>query len=338
MKTLKNEINDFIIANHSTMTTIEIAKKFGEKANCVTSRKCYLKKKGLLSNVVKNVSKLGNAYVGATLSVTDKKQIQEYIIANHKTMDNFVIASKLGLPVSCIRANFSTLKRFGKLTTTIKKAKVTKEVVDGNNFGNAKGINKGKARAVMTGYIADSDVVGAIPTLPNEDWTIESMIHAINPNNTFIGAEMNAKTFKVMKSTLKRIKGKDETFKASTHKGKIGDVIFGKSNDTYAHMILDYCCGLAMATKEIEYTINNDVLKVGGFMAVTYGKPNRSDNSEGQKLNSLVPKNNSDDRCDGNKMSEAYFQKVTKNTHRVVEFFYYQDTYPMTLVIIQRIK
>jgi len=333
MKTLRNDINQFIIENHTIMTSEEIANEFSVSKHSIACRKTTLYSKGLIEKVAKNTNKIAKAIEKAEKVELTKADIQAFIIDNHKTMDNKAIADKLGLSLNVIRANYATLKRFGKLDNKTTKKASNKT---GNTYANHKGVNKAEARVKMVSHIVDSNVTGIIPTLPNEAWTIEQMINKINPNNSFLGVECNEKTFKVMKSTLRKLK--PSGFVGATHKGMISEVIYGKRENTYAHMILDYCGNLATITKEIEYAIQNDIVAVNGVMAITFAKPIRGTDSESMKLKGLATANNTDERCDSDRATEAYFHKITGWNYEVSEFFYYQDTYPMTLVIIKRIK
>jgi predicted DNA-binding transcriptional regulator len=326
-----NEINQFIIENHETLTQGEIGMLFNVTTKSINCRVSRLREKGLLSKVAKSTNKIAKEIAKAKKVNLSKSEIQAFIVDNHKKMDNKEIAKKLGLTLNVIRANYATLKRFNRL-----ESKTTKVNKTGNSYSNHKGENKERARVKMVNHITNSGVTGTIPTLPNEAWTIEQMINKINPNNNFVGVESNPKTFKIMKSTLRKLKATGIV--GSVHSGMINEVIYGKIEDTYAHMILDYCGNLATITKEIEYAIQNDIVKVGGVMAITFAKPIRGTDKESMKLKGLASANNSDDRCDSDRATEAYFHKITGWNYEVSEFFYYQDTYPMTLVIIKRIK
>jgi len=62
------------------------------------------------------------------------------------------------------------------------------------------------------------------------------------------------------------------------------------------------------------------------------------------KIKSLAPINNGDERCVSDRGIENYFAKITGWNYEVSEIFYYSDKkengkgYPMTLVIIKRLK
>jgi hypothetical protein len=265
--------------------------------------------------------------------------IQKFILKNYKKMDTYEMANKLGVMPHKVAGNKAALKRSNKIgddgkpntSKLLKKPKIEK-----NTYKNHNGLNKSVARQKMADIIIKSGVSGIVPCLPNKDWTIERMIHEKAQGNTYLGVERDSETYKVMRSKLKALRQND--FFGDTHFGNVSDVIFGKYENSYAHMILDYCGNLKTVQKELEYTIQHNLLGIGGIMATTFAKPIRGIDAESLKLLDLAPDNNTDSRCDSDRAIEAYFHKITGFTHKVVEFFYYQDTYPMTLVLIQRIK
>jgi hypothetical protein len=280
----------------------------------------------------------------------ENKKIQDFILANHTKMDSYQMAEKLGVEPNRVGGNLAYLKRANKLTNAIANVKESLNVLKNvasivtkstNTYTNHNGENKEKARIKMANYIINSGVVGVIATLANTLWLIEQKIANQLPEMEFISAEIDEPTYITMKQNLKKL-----ALKAKTYFGKIGDLIFGKVEDSYAHLILDYCGMLPTFSKEIEYVINNNVIKVGGIMAITFGKPIRGTDVQSTKIMGLAPINNGDDRCQSDRGIEAYFAKITGWNYEVKEIFYYSDKkegsngngYPMTLVIIQRIK
>lgn len=263
-----------------------------------------------------------------------KETIQEFIVKNYKKLNTREMADKLKTSSVKIVANVIALRKKGLLELSEKPTKYEEKIRNRENtYTNHDGQNKEVARIKMANYIIDSGVVGTIPTLPNTSWAIEQKIDKQISGNEFIGVECDEATFNVMKAKLKHLK-----LKAKTIFGFIGSIIYGKLENTYAHLILDYCGNLATISKEVEYAIYNDIVNVGGIIAVTFSKPIRGTDIQSEKLKSLSAINNTDERCMSDKGVEAYFNKITGWNYQVVEFFYYQDTYPMTLVIIKRIK
>jgi hypothetical protein len=269
--------------------------------------------------------------------------IQKEIIAN-PNIETSVLVKKYKVTGMTVGANRSIVKRglsainqvieeeVSVLDKVMSKYELAKKQGE-NTYTNHNGENKEVARVKMANYIIDSGIVGTIPTLPNTTWAIEEKIDKQISGNEFIGVECDEPTFNVMKAKLKHLR-----LKAKTVFGFISGIIYGKLENTYAHLILDYCGNLATISKEIEYAIANDIVNIGGIMAITFSKPIRGTDIQSEKLKSLAAINNTDERCMSDKGVEAYFNKITGWNYQVVEFFYYQDTYPMTLVIIKRIK
>jgi hypothetical protein len=274
--------------------------------------------------------------------------VKEVILAN-VNKSNKEIAEMLNISTPKVSCTRNWLVRKGLVEGTTKSAPKSRSertndilsIYGGltNTYRNHDGENKEVARVKMTNYVVDSGVVGDLPTLPNTDWIIEQKIAKQLPDMRFIGAEIDRTTYNQMRRNLK-----NTNLNATTHFGKIGELIYGKTENTYAHLILDYCGHLSTFSKEIEYVINNDILKLFGIMAITFGKPLRGLDSQTAKIKGLAPINNGDERCVSDRGIENYFAKITGWNYEVKEIFYYSDKkesgkgYPMTLVIIQRIK
>ena len=274
--------------------------------------------------------------------------LKEFILANVEK-SNHEIAKIYNVTVPVVSCTRNWLVRKSLIENTTKPKKGTRSERTNNilsiygkitnTYRNHDGENKEVARVKMDNYVSDSGVVGDVPTLPNTDWIIEQKIARQLPDMRFIGAELERSTFNKMRKNLRSL-----DLNATTYFGKIGDLIYGKTEDTYAHLILDYCGHLSTFSKEIEYAINNNIIKVGGIMAITFGKPLRGLDSQTAKIKGLAPINNGDERCVSDRGIENYFAKITGWNYEVKEIFYYSDKkesgkgYPMTLVVIKRIK
>jgi hypothetical protein len=284
--------------------------------------------------------------------------IQARLIANPKldrkalaielnTTDNTVRANFISLISKKIIVNYKTIKKvnkaiesIGSVFDVVKEAKkqAKKQVKKENNtYVNHDGVCKEEARVKIVNSIVESGVIGLAASLPNTGWVIEQAINNKVKGIEFIGVERKKVTFNKMRTNLRNLK-KDTDIKGETYFGNIGDILYGKLENTYAHLILDYCGNLATISKELEYCINNDVIKLNSIMAVTFAKPIRGVDFQSDKLRQLGAINNTDDRCQSDRSVEAYFYKICGWNYQVVEFFYYKDRYPMTLVIIKRIK
>lgn len=282
------------------------------------------------------------------MTEVSNKKIQKFILKNNDRLNTYEMAKALNVEPMRIGGNKAALKRQGLLSVADLKVKTDKAIdklnsvltpyqlkkaKGENTYINHNGENKEVARNKMANVIIDSGITGLIPTLPNTEWAIEQKVANGLNNVKFLGIECDEATYVAMRSNLK-----NTGLNAETYLGYFGDKVYGKIENSYAHLIMDYCGELHTISKEVEYAINNDLVVVGGCMCVTFAKPMRGTTPQAEKLKGLAAINNVDDRCMSDRAIEAYFNKVTGWNYEVVEFFYYQDTYPMTLVIIKRIK
>lgn len=239
------------------------------------------------------------------------------------------LAVKYGVTLRTVGAIYAHLSRAAKKAGIVKKAD--------NSYSNHDGFNKNVARTKMINPIIDSGVAGNILTLPNNNWIIEQKIAKAVKGVSFTAVECVRKTFLEM-----RRKGKELGLSFTANFGFINEFIYGKIENSYGHLILDYCGELPKISKEIEYAINNNIVAVGGIIAVTFVKQIRGTKNTvlGETIMGLATINNGDLRCDTERAAEAYFNKITGWNYRVEEFFYYQDKghTPMALVVIKRIK
>jgi hypothetical protein len=270
-------------------------------------------------------------------SVEVKNAIRARLKANMK-LDRRELAAHYNVSNSVVGAIYTHLK-IAEINQTFDKidkiiSKVGKKKHKQGVFTNQDGANKEVARTKMADIIIKSNVVGIMPTLANKTWAIEQKIAMGLKGIEFLGIENDPVIFTEMKRALKKT-----TLTGKTYYGSISDKIFGQLEDTYAGLILDYCGCLPTFSKEIEYAITNNIVKVGGIIAVTVAKPIRDTlGAKSARILNLATKSNTDFRCDSDRATEAYFNKITGWNYEVQEIFYYQDTYPMVLVLIKRLK
>lgn len=232
--------------------------------------------------------------------------------------------------------------------TTIEEP-TKKEVVEvttkntQNSYNNVNGVKKEIARNKMAKYIIDSNVEGLVPTLCHIDALIEKKILEHNENFNFIGVERKLETFNQLKETIKR-----ENLPIEAYEGNFSDKIYGAKENQYAHIIGDYCGELPTFASEIEYAIFNKIVKVGGILALTFGKPIRSKCLKSEGIYNLGKFITNDDtssiRSQSDKAIEGYFQRLIGFNFNLMEIFNYYDDkgrgkgYPMVLIILKRIK
>jgi len=256
-----------------------------------------------------------------------KKAIKNELIANPKA-NRAELALKYGVDLRNVGAVYASIKRY------FDKAKFKK---GNNNYSNHEGIKKEAARTRMANHVIDSGVIGNILTLPNTDWVIEQKILKSVKGVSFTAVECVRETFLEMRRKAKKL-----NLIFTAHFGMVSELIYGKSENSYAHLILDYCGELPKIAKEVEYAINNNIVAVRGIIAVTFVKQVRGSKNTlmGEKIMGLATANNNDFRSDSERSAEAFFHKITGWNYEIKEFFYYKDSghTPMALVIIKRIR
>ena len=262
------------------------------------------------------------------LTVETKKAIRRELIKNPE-INRAKLAVKYGVGLRNVGAAFASLNR--------AMNKAGKQKKGNNTYSNHNGVNKERARKKMVNHVIYSGVTGNILTLPNTEWVIEKNITKGLKGVCFTAVECVRETFLEMRRNAKKF-----GLNFTANFGFVHEFIYGKVENTYAHLVLDYCGELPKISKEIEYAINNNIVAVGGIIAVTFVKQIRGSKNTllGEKITSLAAINNSDTRCETERSAEAYFHKITGWNYEIQEFFYYQDKghTPMALVIIKRIK
>ena len=279
-----------------------------------------------------------------------KQEIKKFINDN-PTLTSEIVAKKLKTDLGTVRGCKAANTRFGfKEVPTVlptvptlkkeRKPRATKLEMskrkDETNYKNADGENKQVARELMSKYIIESGVNGTIPSLPCDNCAIETMIYKANKNIDFIGVELKKTTLLKMRKTIRKNK-----LPIKSVFGYIGSQIFGQHENAYAGLLLDYCGQLPTFSKEIEYAINQNIVKVNGIIAMTFAKPLRGGDGITNTIKNLgftKSNNQLDNRCMSDKAIEAYFYNLIGKNYAFLEVFYYQDTYPMVLIILKRLK
>ena len=335
------EINQFIVDNYKTMSQTDIAEHFGVSTKSINCRVDRLRKKSVIlpfkeSSVDIKLVDVNEAYNHLKRSKPPTvAKIQEYILANYGKITNDKIASDLGIKKSKVSGSIAALKRTGKIEhKAIGKKKAKKKST--NTYTNESGENKQLARIKMEHVVTKSGVTGTILTLPHIGCTIEKMVLLRNPKMDFIGCEIDKPTYNGMVNTVRKQK-----LPIKTHFGAISEQIYGVDSDTYAHMILDYCGSIVSVNKEVQYVFNNDLVKVGGTVSITFSKRGHTDpNNIIKQLAQTVSNNEADKRGEMERGVEAYFNRVIGFNYAITEIFSYKDDGKgaMMMVQVKRIK
>jgi hypothetical protein len=273
------------------------------------------------------------------LDAIQKLEIAKTIQAKPE-IENKLIANILGVSAKNVMAIRYWLDTKGveeyinKLEADAKKINEQYKHLE-DTFKNKKGIQKQKARDIMTKVIGQSKLKrGKVLTLPCADWNIEKMIQKqVSQLFTYVACERDVQTLAKMVQNLHLVGKKNEVYH-----GLIGDKMFEASEDEYSHIIADYCGTLDKAKKELIHACNNNIVKVGGTIAVTLLKARCSKETVG-KLNKYTSKLSGEEirENDNERGIKLFFQNLANITNfEVIEEFCYQDTSPMILIVLKR--
>lgn len=296
------------------------------------------------------------------MEALSKEQRQKFVIENHSRMTNKEIAQLLNVSFPTIRADKYWLVKKGIITengnpvneniivdndidvNTIannihKQVELLRKKSNKNTYANHKGENKDIARKIWVKYIIESGLTGNLISLMNTEVSGEREILNALPDMKITGIECVPEVYKELRKTVKLA-----NLPIITKLGYVHEFMYGVESDTYAHMILDYCGCLSTKTKELEYTINQNLVQVGGYIALTIKREIRqikySDNA--RKLLSLTDTKSNVGIYDNvpkfDRLNEIYIQKLLGFNYQLVEVFNYRDTTNMTLFMIKRIK
>lgn len=262
------------------------------------------------------------------------------LIAENPNISNASILSLVDIKESQIGGvrKWLTQKGVNEYVEFLKaKLATEKQTYKVGNFTNKTGNGKNKARRAMTKAIKESGVKkGTILTLPSTTWSLEKMIREnVAKAFNFLAVENDFENYVVM-----RRMGKNYGRGNKYYEGEIGDKILGASEGEYAHMMLDYCGQLETYKKEIVHAIMNNLVVVGGTIAVTVGAA-RDGGDHIKKVNEYRMDVTGEEYnvTDNYQYITTFFEFITAlSGFEMVQTVRYADTYPMMLVIIKRTK
>jgi hypothetical protein len=205
-------------------------------------------------------------------------------------------------------------------------------------YRNAEGKNKQQARIKMQEHIIATNIQGHIGTLTNIYVNMEKAIYNAMPKCYFTTVERKSLVYEQMRRKFKKC-----GIPIKCIKGEFSSILYGKNKDTYAHLIMDYCGDLPKVGKEFEYTIINNLVGVGGIIALTTTRINRRGSGEMWDFitslsNDETINKDKDNRSNTEIQNERFLYGVLGRNYKIIETFNYDDGYPMTLIIIKRIR
>jgi hypothetical protein len=256
-------------------------------------------------------------------------------------MTNEEMALRLNVGRKTIGANIVALKRKGEYTEDFNRlSKLIDDTYKNklNSFSNNAGNEKEKTRIKIKNAIEKSGVGfdNPIVSLPYEDLKMElKLLKEVSNKFKFIGCEIDKQTYKNMLSNI--IKN-DLTI--NTYFGAIGDLLLTRKKDSISHLILDYCGQFESFYKDIQYTIENDLVELNGIIALTFN--NRISTSSRyiyELMEKLNPRTDNDDDKTVIHSIKTFINRIGGLKYAIEEVFVYGDKgkASMVLVIIKRI-
>jgi hypothetical protein len=187
-----------------------------------------------------------------------------------------------------------------------------------------QGVNSNKeiARVRMVDAIANSGTSkGLILSLPNNNCFIEmDILQSVSHKYSFIGVENNEQTFiELQKKVMK-----EKLYKNITPVyGDFSSQIYNRTENTYSHIIADYCGQLFTAAPELEYAMKNNIVEVNGTISITLAKRMHS---AGNSFEKSVNKGNGK-RPKGITKFEFHLNNFIKKfkNYEVIDTFHYSD-------------
>lgn len=303
------DIKNYIIRNYENKTNTEMGLELGLSKFEVSSNATWLQRKGVI-NLDYSKSSL-DKYLAKHLKEINKEQ-KKQVIKNVTNFNNCVIEN---LNVN----NNVTEKKQGE-------------------YRNGDGKNKKEAKLKMQNHIIATNIQGHIGTLTNLYIDMETAIYNAMPNCHFTAVENNSRVYEQMRRKFKKC-----GLPIKCKFGNFSSILYGKDKNSFAHLIMDYCCDLPTIAKELEYTIYNDLINVGSIIALTTSKINRRGSGEmWDYITSLSDdktiNKDLDNRSNTEIQNERFLYSILGKNYKIIEVFNYRDDYPMTLTIIKRIK
>lgn len=314
------EIKDYIILNFKEKTNTEMGLELGLSKFEVSSIATWLSRKGIIylweskNGWVKYVAQQRKLEkLEAKKKEAQKQARKERITKNVTNFNNCVIEN-----------------------VNINNNNVPENEV--GNYKNGEGENKIKAKLKMQEHIIATNIQGHIGTLTNLYVDMETAIYNAMPNCSFTTVERELPVYEQIRRNIK-----SWGIPIKCEFGEFSKILYGKDENTYAHLIMDYCGHLFSVAKELMFTIDNNLVVVGGIIALTTDRVNRIGSGEmWDYITSLSDEKtinrDKDTRSKSEIENERFLYSILGRNYKIIEVFNYRDTHSMTLTIIKRIK
>jgi hypothetical protein len=247
------------------------------------------------------------------------KKIKQQKLEQEKPVQNVININNCGIENVNVSNNDTSEKKQGE-------------------YRNGEGENKKEAKKIMQEHIIATNIEGHIGTLTNLFIDMETEIYKAMPNCFFTTVEREYPIFEQMRRDFRNC-----GIPIKCKFGEFSTILYGENSNTYAHLIMDYCGSLPEIGKELEYTIDNNLVGIGGIIALTTTKTNRRGSGDVwdfiTSLSSVETINKDlDNRCKSERQNERYLYSILGKNYQIIKVHPYMDDYPMILTIIKRIR
>jgi len=221
-------------------------------------------------------------------------------------------------------------------TVNVYNAPKTKNKV--GVYTNSEGENKKEAKKIMQEHIIATNIQGHIGTLTNVCIDMETAIYNAMPNCFFTAVEKRLDVYEQMRRKFKKC-----GLPIKCVFGLFSDILYGQGSNTFAHLIMDYCGNLPKIARELKYTIDNNLVGVGGLIALTTSNINRRGSGDLWDFISLLSNDdtinkNKDFRSKSEIENERFLYSILGMNYIIIKVFPYRDKSEMILTIIKRIR
>jgi hypothetical protein len=228
------------------------------------------------------------SYKGVPLTERITEVIIDSIIEHRDNLNTKELAELVGL--DSFRSVVGILKHLNREAGIVpKKPKVKKPKIvvreAKNTYKNYDGSGKAKARrligeAIMLTKRQSSNIL----TLPAEKWAMEKNILKKKSGYKFTAVERDKGTWQEMMKNMMSNPMLLDSVIATANKS-IGEVIVNDGEDTYSSAILDYCGFIDSFYDEIDDVMKRNLVKKGGYIAITLSDNDRHLNHPHHKNN-----------------------------------------------------
>lgn len=345
METLNAEqINTFIVENHTTKTMTEMAEVLNIPMPNVRAKYNWLVRKNVIEkpnvtneNIIEVETDLNElSYIDDLSELATDKLHTKFITDNYKFLTIPEMAEKLGIKHQKVTGLLikSDLDRrlLAKSEDTLKYLVETH-----NTYTNSCGKKKEIARKLLAKEIIKTKLVGGVLTLPFYTALFEQKLHNLNNLMYFVGVEQEKNTY-LLREKYNRL----NDFPMVMHNCDLADIIEGSGQNTFAHAFLDYTGGLQKFGGQIIKALDKGIVKVGGILAFTVENAQRYQADELTKMRyaDLGFKRENDTRNDSSLIIDRFICEAKGHDYELIKNHYYKDEkrVGMNLVILKRIK